>query len=296
MIILAYALAVAFLAFLAYFGIRSLARFLKKKPLFAPKGWIEDVIDGGVLVVLELLVALFIGLFFGGYSLWNALFFLAVIAAIVMVFRPSWIYSRWKENSLFKGENRHKTVLTLTLSLFVILELLAFNSRAYKTNSSATAYTFNDTSIVTNEGTVNSDGTSTFTSGQYFTFTGTDTTANKLYLNFTNTASLELTVKVDGYDSTGSWIGAKSHQVNPVVSENCLISIPTGAVKWKVTMTIDGGRVSMGDNINTIRTMTLKSFTLNAPISFLFLRGSFHRFARFWLSLVDLFAFLHAPL
>jgi len=241
-----------------------------KSLLFPDKWWINDAIDFGCMLVLGLLLSLIIALAFGGYRVWNVIAFLAIIDVFMLCLKPSWIYERIKSQTLFAPEHRSKSLLAIVLTLFVLLETFAFNSRAFKTNSASTNYSFADTSIVTNQGTKNEDGTYSFSNSQYFIFTGNDTSANKLYLDFVNTKSLELTITVEGFDDSGKSIGSTSHTVNPVVSESCLLSIPSGASKWKVAIGVNWGRTPIGDHVNDKTMVTLQGFTLNAPISFYF--------------------------
>jgi hypothetical protein len=246
----------------------------KKTPikdiLFPAKWWVNDAIDFGTMLVLGFLLSLIIALAFGAYTTWNAIFFLAVVECFLLWIKPSWLVERFMSKSLFASENRSTTVLSLTLILFVLLETFAFNARAYKSNSTATNYSFADTSIVTNQGTRNDDGSYAFKNGQYFIFTGNDQSANKLYLDFVNTKSLELTITVEGYGTSGNSIGSISKTVNPVVSNSCLIAIPSGASKWKVTFNVNWGRAPIGDHVNDTIVMNVKDFTLNAPIAFYF--------------------------
>ena len=243
---------------------------VKDNPLFPEKWWVNDAIDFGTTVVLLFILALIIALCFGGYSLWNVIAFLSLLALLMLWIKPSWFFERIRSNTLFADEHRSRSALALTLIVFVLLETFVFNSRAFKSNETAVGYSFNDTSIVTNQGSVNSEGSSSFTSGQYFTFKATESGANKLYLDFINTKSCELDVVAEGFDEMGKSIGTISNTVNPVVSETCLIALPQGAAQYKITLNVNWGRTPIGDNAGSAVVLTLKDFTLNAPIAFYF--------------------------
>jgi hypothetical protein len=242
----------------------------KDNPFFPEKWWVNDAIDFGTMLVLLFVLSLVIVLCFGGYSLWNAIAFLSVPALLMLWIKPSWLYKRIRSNTLFAEEHRSRSALVLTFIVFVLLETFAFNSRAFKSNETSAGYSFSDSSIVTNQGSINSDGSASFTSGQYFTFKATETGANKLYLDFINTKSTELSVVAEGFDETGKSIGSISNTVNPVVSETCLIALPQDAAQYKITLTVNWGRTPIGDNAGSAVILTLKDFTLNAPIAFYF--------------------------
>jgi len=243
---------------------------LKDEPLFPEKWWVNDAIDFGTMLVLLFALALIIVFCFGGYSLWNVIVFFSILALLMLWLKPSWLYERIRSNTLFAEEHRSRSALTLTLIVFVLLETFAFNSRAFKSNETTAGYSFSDTSIVTNQGSINSDGSSSFTSGQYFTFKATETGANKLYLDFIDTKSCELNVVAEGFDGTGKSIGTTSNTVNPVVSETCLLALPTDAAQYRITLNVGWGRSPIGDNAGSAVILTLKDFTLNAPVAFYF--------------------------
>jgi len=261
---------VSCLAYGAFFGFRCLFRKIKKLPLFPDRWWFEDSIDFTANLVFVLVFALILALAFGGTTFWNSIFYFATLSLVCLFIRPLKFFRLIKDKMLFANENKRKSFLSITLLAFVLLETFAFNARAYGTNATATEVLMSDSSIDVGSGTINSDGTVTYSDNEYFIIAPSDTIATRMYLDFSSPVSEEVTVKI--YSSTDVLLAKELDEYicNPVVTDANLIQLPDLSKygSLKVIFSFNWAALGYGDDLGKALTVTLKGVTLNAPILF----------------------------
>jgi len=253
-----------------YFGLRCLIRQRKKKTILPDRWWFEDSIDFAINLAFVLIFALILVLAFGGTTFWNSIFYFATLSVICLFIQPLKFFNLIKSKLLFANENKRKSVLSITLLTFVLLETFAFNARAYSTNQAATDVLMSDSSIDVGDGTLNDDGTVTYSENEYFIITPSDTSATRMCLDFSSTVSEEVTVKI--YSSTDTLLIRELDEYicNPVVTDANLIKL-SDLSKYgslKVIFSFNWAALGYGDNVGKAQTVSIKGVILNAPILF----------------------------
>lgn len=253
---------------IAHFLLPFLPYFLKKGEKPSKESILKRLPALGISIGVTLLFALIILLAYGGYSFWNLFAFLLLVALALDFIDPIKTIRK-----LIKTENfrdRH-LIFSSVIVVYILLEAFAFNARAYKSNrNTETISDFATSSLVTQCSyvTENEDGSITLLRGgrSYFEIViPEESLADNIYFDYDATYSTEITVNVQYYDGS-SLTTYSSFKTNPKTPEYNLIRIPRyeGVTKYRFTFTLDTGRINSPANI------ILKSFSLDAPVTFSF--------------------------
>ena len=238
---------------------------VKKNKFDAKILFLNHLLDEGVVLCFNLVIALIVFLLFKGTYRFNVICMFFLFSLLLLLISP---FSTVKTAIASKDfKNRRLWCGSLTVILMA-LEIFVFNSVGLNQKGEEIFYSLSDTSIITKTNTQNNDdGTYTINSGASFVIEGLDQHIDEVFqFCFEDAPSSCCTVNFYSHgEKTNDWKTVTSYQINPSISENCQIRIPTGVTaKSKITIYIDSSR-----NV-TPRYLTLTGFKINSHILFLF--------------------------
>ncbi len=264
MYLLGYSIAFSFIAVAFVFGIKVLIRFLKKNPLIEKDDLIHYAFSFVFVALVSLSLTLIIILAFGGITFANAMYYLAFSNLALALINPYRFYKNLKNKAVFAKENRAKTIRSFYLVILLLLEIFAFNSRAYKTNVVPSSFAMSDSSIKVTSGLLKDDKLYSDNQCLSFEIGAKDNVGKSLTLNFVDTESMSLTVNIQSYKN-GIFVNEYTYTVNPVVQEHNQLGLKDdGATYYSVKIVYDNTvRINSGDYSGEKFSFVLSSVVLN---------------------------------
>lgn len=242
-----------------------LFNLIKKKEMGIKSLFLRSLPDDVVTLCFNFVIALIIFLLFKGTYAFNAICMFFVFSLLLLLISP---YSTLKKAVTSRDfKSRRLWCGSLAVALMV-LEVFAFNAAGLNQKGDEIFYSLSDTSVIAKTNTQdNKDGTHTITTGASFVVSGLDQHKNEvLQLCFKDApSSLSTVTFYSQIENTYKWQTLMSYDINPSISENCQIRIPTTVTATsKITISIDSGRNVTPSNL------TLTGFKINSHILFLF--------------------------